>query len=427
MRQGRWVSWLVAVTLAVGLGGMRPAAAIMTSDEAAAILIWPDIFVSEIRNGFRNDRVIQITNTSADPVAVKCFYENANGHCDNTGAICEADDPDGACFDNDLLGNCIPGWNEVDFRVVLTPYQPLGWLARDGMAGFAFQQPGFGLPPPPPLAYGFFPIDGFFFAGIGGATNVGSQIPPVPEIPFDGMLKCIAVDAADNPVDRNVLKGEHTQIETFFADIRSCPASSDDGGAGCFESRQVISVAKSTAIGIKAIPDRVNGDNVLCLGGEPNEFCPDGPEYEGCPNFLILDHFFSDAKNPVFPPSIDSDYETDLVLVPCTQDLLRQIPGSAVVQYLVYNEFEQRFSTSRSMVCKQDTELDDIDTTQDERSIWDAGVAGTLTGQTRMHSIGSGLVGVASEDDADVANEPEAEFHLYGQGDRLDPDVIILP
>ena len=35
-------------------------------------------------------------------------------------------------------------------------------------------------------------------------------------------------------------------------------------------------------------------------------------------------------------------------LVPCANDYLRQIPGDAVVQYLVYNEFEQRFSTSRT-------------------------------------------------------------------------------
>ena len=102
------------------------------------------------------------------------------------------------------------------------------------------------------------------------------------------------------------------------------------------------------------------------LGGEPNEVCPDGPEYNGCPNFLILDHFFEFAQNPVFPPVADTEMHTTLVLVPCTQDLLLQQPGSAVVQYLVYNEFEQRFSTSRAVFCKFESFLSFIDTTQPE-------------------------------------------------------------
>ena len=29
------------------------------------------------------------------------------------------------------VGLCVPGWNEVDFHINLTPRQPLGWLASD--------------------------------------------------------------------------------------------------------------------------------------------------------------------------------------------------------------------------------------------------------------------------------------------------------
>ena len=279
------------------------------------------------------------------------------------------------------------------------------------MAGFAFQQPFPALPPP--LLYGFFPLDGFFFAGIGGTSNVGSGIPPVAEVPFDGLLKCIVVDQADNPVGSNVVKGESTFI---LVDL-------DDDTQEPFDE---LTVAKHNAIGIKAIPDRVNGDRVLCLGGEPNESCPDGAEYNGCPNFLILDHFFEFAQNPVFLPEANVAIFTQLILTPCTQDLLRQVPGGAVVQYLIYNEFEQRFSTSRAMLCKQNLFIAFIDTTQPERSIFSANVAGTLTGQTRMHSIGSGLLGMAREfhvsDDFSIA-----EFNIQLQGDRVEPDVIILP
>ena len=421
MQPVRWASWMVTVLLA--LGGVHSAADV-TSDEAAAILIWPDV-VAFVEDDFAVDTVIQVTNTSPDPVVMKCFYENANPHCDNTGEVCFFDSDD--CRVNGFIGNCIPGWNEVDFRVVLTPYQPLGWLASIGMAGFAFQQP-FPLLPPP-LRYGFFPIDGFFFTGISGATNVGSLIPPVAEEPFFGILKCIAVDEAYNPVGRNVLKGESSSIERFELEDNWCaPTAEEGGGAGCTAKiRKAINVGKHNAIGIKAIPDAVNGDQVLCLCGEPNEICPDGPEYNGCPNFLILDHFFDFAYNPVFPPDVESEITTVLHLVPCTQDLLRQQPGGAVVQYLVYNEFEQRFSTSRAMLCKQTTDLSLIDTTQPRRSIWSAGVAGTLTGQTRMNPIGSGVLGMAREFDFGAINGPFAEFNIHLQGDRVEPDVIILP
>ena len=33
------------------------------------------------------DTVIQLSNTSTDPVYVHCFYENANSHCTNTGEV----------------------------------------------------------------------------------------------------------------------------------------------------------------------------------------------------------------------------------------------------------------------------------------------------------------------------------------------------
>ena len=89
-------------------------------------------------------------------------------------------------------------------------------------------------------------------------------------------------------------------------------------------------------------------------------------EYNGCPNYLILNHFFDDAVDPV-PNSVDSTVTTDLVLVPCSADYLRQIPGSAVVQYLVFNEFEQRLSASKTVNCFQKIQLCNIDTPQCEQ------------------------------------------------------------
>ena len=236
----------------------------------------------------------------------------------------------------------------------------------------------------------------------------------MPEEPFNGSLRCIAVDEDGIPVDRNVLKGEATII--IFGE--------DEGPGG----QDVLSVAKHNAIGVQAIEGAVNDDKVLCLGGEPSDQCPDGAEYNGCPNFMILNHFFDFAENPVTDDG--SFIVTLLTLVPCTQDFLRQIPGETVVQYVVYNEFEQRVSASRKVVCKSLIQLSNIDTTQNERSIFSAGVAGTLTGQSRLNPLTSGVFAVATEvhiPAGDFEVPPIADFNVHYQGDRAESDIITLP
>ena len=391
MRQVRWASWTVGLAMALAVSGVRPVAADVTSDRAAAILEWPSvIFAEDSFGGFEVpgatiNTIIQLSNTSTDPVDVHCFYDNANSHCTNTGQVCgEASE---CCLTGAGCGICLPGWNETDFHVRITPRQPLGWLASEGVSGFSTF---------PPKEFGTFAIDGVTNFGIGGSSNAGSRIPPVPEEPFLGALTCIVTDEDGIPVDRNVIKGEATiEVNLDEADF--------------------ITVGKSNAIGIQAIEGAVNDDNVLVLGG------PDA-EYNGCPNFLILNHFFDGAEDPVTDDG--AQIATILELVPCTTDFLRQIPGAAVVQYLVYNEFEQRFSTSRAFQCKQFSLISNIDTSQNERSIFSAGVSGTLTGQTRINPIGSGVLAVAHE-----IHESSglADFNVHFQGDRADPDFIILP
>jgi len=406
MRQVRWASWMVGLAMALAVCGVRPASADIRSDQAAAIVEWPSVEFFEFDNFMLNtglflDTIIQLSNTSLDPVKAWCFYENANSHCTNNGEVCifaeECCDPEFGC------GQCLPGWNETDFFVNLTPRQPLGWLASQGMAGFQFGSP--------PKEFGVFPLDGIQFTGIGGSSNAGSRIPPVPESPFIGSLRCIAINDDGVPVDRNVLKGEATIV--LFGD-ETGPDDEDQ-----------ILVAKANAIGIQAIPGAVNDDHVLVLGGPE-------PEYNGCPNILILNHFFDFAANPVIlEPEEEEENDTFiltlLTLVPCTQDFLRQIPGAAVVQYLIFNEFEQRLSTSRPFQCKQLILLSNIDTPQNERSIFSAGVQGTLTGQTRMNSVepGSGILGLATE--IHVGDTGIADFNLHYQGDRVNPDLITLP
>jgi len=371
--------------LGAGLGlilaaAATPVAADVTSDRAAAMLIWPDVYVDRVYN-----TEIQVSNTSLESILVHCFYENANSHCSNTGEVCYGGDD---CFDGEQFGRCRAGWSETDFRFRLTPRQPLGWLVSDGL-----QQ---------------FPLNGAGGAvGPDGSSNAGSRIPPVPEFPFSGVLRCIAVNDDGTPSDRNVLVGHTTFLEVVDVSCDEADATTSQVVEG-----YVVDVSKANAIGLQAIQGAVNDDRELVIGGPE-------PEYNGCPNFLIVNHLFDGVFNPVSGERMT----TELTLVPCSNDYLRQIPGNAVVQYIVYNEFEQRFSTSRSVDCKFQTDISLIDTTDRERSIFSAGVAGTVAGQSRLNPIGSGLLGVIYE----YGYSSAAEANIHYQGDRPDPDLVVVP
>lgn len=223
-----------------------------------------------------------------------------------------------------------------------------------------------------------------------------------------GELKCVEVGADEFPVDSNDLKGEAT-IEI----VSSTPT---------------VDIEGYNAIGIQAIPGAVTPqDNTLILG----------QEYNACPASLILDHFFDDA------PVLDSTVRTALTLVPCSEDFNTQLPITTVVQFLVYNEYEQRFSTSRSMTCFAELFLSDIDTRlgdlndNDAVSIFNIGTEGTLTGQTVIRGVanptnpaGNGLLGVVHEfHQLGGPGGPiySAAYMLDMRGTRTQNDVIQLP
>ena len=398
MGQVRWAGWTMAIATALVISGGQGARADVASDRPAAILIYPKIVVNSSAG---IDTVIRLTNTStAAPINVHCFYVNANSYCTNDGSIC-TDSCSGG-------GACAPGWVETDFNIVLTAGQPIEWEAADGLRGHGLPLPVGHCTQNPRLACGTGPNgDAWcaqFGAGICGPSNSGTNIPPVGEDPFVGELKCIAFD--DNfvsPIARNDLKGE-ANIET--------------------STESDLDVASYNAIGLQATAAAGTPitDNPLVLGP-----ASDG-DYNGCPNVLILDNFFDLAADPISGSTIT----TDLTLVPCSEDFLRQIGGSATVQYLVYNEFEQRLSTSRLVDCFQEIQLCNIDTTQCPRSIFAVGLQGTLTGQTRLNPVvnptsrlPSGLLGVAIESHGTAASS--AAFNLHFAGARDTADFITLP
>jgi hypothetical protein len=368
------------------------------TDRPASIVIFPRLVFDSSRG---IDTIVQLTNAGERRnIDAVCFYVNANGHCSNTGDPCNPSESPSGCEEG---ATCVPGWIETDFRLTLTKRQPISWRISENTP--------------------FLPCD---IASPDAETcteddqgnpifNQGN-IPPVGEDPFIGELKCIQVDEADTPVEFNELKGSATVV-------RADPTG-------------LVDVNKQNAIGIQALPGRLNTDRVLCLGGEGTDLCPDGAEYVGCPQTLIMDHFFDGANITLAGP-----ITSRLTLIPCAQDFFEQTTPNVrtTVQFLVYNEYEQRFSTSIRIACFEDRQLSDIDTrlgdADDFASLFNVGVQGTLTGQTRIRgvSVGDEAHGLLGQLTATHScnTGPEGQCtsatNLFMQGRRQFPDVILLP
>jgi len=358
------------LALMVSLAATAAWASTAVSDQAGAIVVYP-----LVANLSSTDTVIQLSNTSDQPVGAKCYYVNTAGACSVSGSPCFASSTPSPCpLPADV---CVPGWVETDFHLWLTPQQPLAWLASRGMSRKDL------------------PLDGTFRPGPNGASNVGTAIPPFVRsslFPYGlGELKCYAINPDGTPSERNVLKGEAALEDTDSADV-----------------------GKSNAIGFRAIPGANNGDNQLQLGG-------DGAEYDGCPSVLILDHFFDGATDPVSGREVF----TVLVAIPCTENFVTQAPTRVTAQFLVFNEFEQRFSTSRAIDCWDLLVLSQIDTPTPSRSIFSVFVSGTLTGQTRIRGVQGGLLAVALEAH-NGSSASEAMFNLQYQGQRDSGDVLTV-
>ncbi|MBI3782837.1 MAG: hypothetical protein HY270_05480 [Deltaproteobacteria bacterium] len=394
MRTVKWNPFLSGVcALLGGVAGIAGVArADVSSTNPAAIVVFPKVLVDVTRaSGDYIDTIIQLSNTADNPVNVRCFYVNANGHCSNAPfAICDPynhEDP----TECGSTAFCVPGWQETDFAFRLTSKQPIAWTVSDGQVLGVKDNSGNPILGELPLANR---------PGRTGEFNSGS-IPPAPETPMRGELKCIQVGDDELPVDANSLKGEAT-IETV-----------DTG---------VIDARGYNAVGIQAIEGANNHDNTLVLGAE----------YNGCPNLLVIDHFFDDATEPT---SNQDTVTSKLTLVPCSEDFNFQAPRPVTVQYLVFNEFEQRFSTSRSVTCFQEIALSDIDTrlgsSDDQFSIFNVNVQGTLTGQTTARGVqtsdntsGTGLIAVLEEFRDNFWSNAVT---THQRGIRTQNDIILLP
>lgn len=425
MGKVRWTGWTMAIATAFAISGGQSARADVASDKPAAIVVYPKIVVDS-SNGV--DTAIRLTNTNTQaPVYLHCFFVNANAHCLGSGATGQVCGVIGLTNYACSVGTCTPGWIETDFNIVLTAGQPVEWSAGDGMMGLDLPiRHGVCIGNQQPCGSSqdcmFPPTAGGFCT----SSNAGTAVPPVAEDPFVGELRCIQTDNRGLPVASNDVKGE-ALIETL------------PGGSPA----RTFDVASYNAIGIQATGAAIDPSAPLTLGPGSSG------EYNGCPGVLILNHFFEGVVDPVDgATTLDQAISTDLTLVPCTVNYEMQLCGTAIVQYLVFNEFEQRFSTSKTMNCWQEINLCNIDTTQCSRSIFSAGVSGTVTGQTRLTPIPAspipglvlptnGLLGVAIERHTNAplsatapytnGNVHSAAFNLHFAGSLANPDTITTP
>ena len=389
-----WKSAVAAGGLAAALFGagaarvtaQNPPSPFPASDAPAGYLVFPKVQTNTLPADPAApsiETVVQLTNTSQSVRNVHCFY------------VSETD--------------CHP--DNVNIR--LTPGQPFAWQVSQSVS----------IPP---------------FTLIPGRD------------PFLGELKCIEVNdpTVPLPVNANDLKGEAT-IYTFrrtngvVQDVdartynaigfqtsvvsnteppgaqRACvgsqtactPGGTQCGAGTCGAGKCVSGTKGGQGCNVNADCPFGSCDALMCLGATSGAGSPClAANYAACADTLILNNFFDQAPDPadVNPnPALKRKITNGLTLVPCSEDLTTDDPEPiTVVQFLIFNEFEQRMSTATRIQCYSDLPLSNIDTVPggEAGSVFNVGVQGTLAGQTRIRgvknsdpTVGQGMLAVAEE------------------------------
>lgn len=338
----------------------------VVSDQSGAVLIFPKIVVDTTGAfGPNTDTELQITNTSNSVVTARCVLVDTTPRCigiDGAQTACteagEADG-DGRCSTG---SRCTPQWRKVqDFQFTLTKRQPIAFKASEGLPSFPC-----GGPVQDPNAPA-----GCQFGSNTNSDGSPSGILGVPDDPFFGEIKCAQV----NP--------------DTFAPTVGFSDGNDRGGdfagkATIVSVGETVDARKYNAVALQSTGIN-NGDDTLQIGGA-------NAEYNGCPHTIILQHLF-DGANVTFSGGT-SQVATDLTLVSCSQDFNEDFTTPATLQFLVFNEFEQRFSASNRFDCWREVQLSDLvnrpGSADDAFSLWNVNVQGTLTGQTRIRPVASG-------------------------------------
>jgi len=360
---GLWMLGAAAVGLSVLAGR---ASATVTTEQSGSIVVFPKV----VWDGTR-DTIIQLSNTGNPMLHVRCFYINAA--------------PQDPTRPPSITNP--PQWIETDFEIWLTRQQPTHWVVSQGRPTFAFDD----------------------FGNDGAGLDPG-LVPPVP-LGFQGELKCIQVDDSDPPamMVSNKLKGEAT--------LRRRDGDTSKYNGIAFPGNSSLSAAG------------IGNDLALNLTAAS----PNG-EYSACPDTLIFDFLTYGVNDPVVEQIGDCDSDeggcpvnTTLTLVPCQEDLENQIPGVVTVQFQIFNEFEQPFSTSTTVNCYLDAPLNRIGTPGNNPFTFT--VLGTTSAHARINPNpgNGGVIGIAeevhhsdNEESSTLGPGGTAAFNLHMEGNRFD-------
>ncbi|MBI4514532.1 MAG: hypothetical protein HY699_01790 [Deltaproteobacteria bacterium] len=140
------------------------------------------------------------------------------------------------------------------------------------------------------------------------------------------------------------------------------------------QARAIIFGSDGQTVGYSATAFRRLSD-----GDFTSVFSLDGADYEQCPDKL---HF-------TLLGATAGVSESEMVLVPCTQDLLNQIPTQPNVQYTITNEFEQSFSAAITFKCFDRRTLLQISNTLGRATL------GTDTAHVTVRGTSFPLIGLA--------------------------------
>jgi hypothetical protein len=375
----KWTAFLSSLCgFGMALGVMATSArADVVTEQGASILIFPKVL-----NTSAVDTVIQITNRSQQMVHVHCFYVDAQ-----LPSFCDQEDP---------RTGCNPQWNETDFTIWLTRQQPTHWVVSSGR-------------PIDPSDDFMHSTAGALMTASDGAGLDPGAIPPVSD-GFTGELKCVQVNADGGPVGANSLIGQATLKDKNDSDV-----------------------SKYNAIGILG-SNLVGATGNTLLLNKPRDGSRDG-EYNACPAVLQLNHFTEDTDDLV---NDGDDIDTELTLVPCSENFETQQGSKVTVQFAIYNEFEEKFSASTTVNCWKNTRLRDIDSPNNSNnSVFSSEVLGTTVAHTRITpadptdgTFNGAVVGVAETTRDD---EARAAVNIHTEGDRFTGtdggafDQIVLP
>jgi hypothetical protein len=381
----------LALVVAASVAATSTARADVTTEQSASILVFP-----KVMSDGTYDTIIQISSTSNSLAFAHCLY--VNGAPPDPSQLPSSTNP--------------PQCQEIDFDIYLTKQQPTHWVVSTGR----WINPTTDSCSGPPSAVTCCalnaascpddtePSGGKKDPACCDAGYSPGAIPPVSDF-FTGELKCIEVDSSGAPYNGNHFKGEATIVTT-------------DGDASKYNAIGVLGLNTNT--------NSNNGDNTLCLGsGNPS--CPTGAEYNACPGTLIVNHFAAGADDPVINEFAGgSAVNTEVTIVPCTEDFENQVFGTAAVQFDIYNEFEEHYSTGTPLVyCWANLNLGAVS------AVFTEAYLGTRFAQTRMYSADpdqSGILGVVEEfHSVSGGNTTRDALNLHGEGDRPNGDVIVLP